>query len=173
MNWGFLLLFLGGSRLFLENIIKYGVRIDPFQWVYFLIGDQPTYYIPMSLILLLCKLNLNCNLYYLHEATSVILQIDANVHILMALLIEKGLAGHYLSPRHGLTAQVTNLLLLLLTPIAIFNTWNTEVFSLFGATFVCFAYSILFLKLWSYCQVLGTTWEISPHWRGNLSGSGS
>ncbi|XP_021956008.1 diacylglycerol O-acyltransferase 1 [Folsomia candida] len=149
VNWGFLLLFLGGSRLFLENIIKYGVRIDPFQWVYFLIGDQPTYYIPMSLILLLY----------------------ANVHILMALLIEKGLAGHYLSPRHGLTAQVTNLLLLLLTPIAIFNTWNTEVFSLFGATFVCFAYSILFLKLWSYCQVNG--WCRSYHSLRRRRNSGS
>lgn len=71
----------------------------------------------------------------------------------MALLIEKGLAGNYFSPRHGLIAQVSNLLLLLLTPIAIFNTWNTEVFSLFGATTVCFSYSIVFLKLWSYCQV--------------------
>ncbi len=78
---------------------------------------------------------------------------DSNVHILMSLLIEKGLAARYLSPRHGLYAQVSNLLLLLLTPIAIFNTWSTEVFSLFGATFVCFSYSIVFLKLWSYCQV--------------------
>lgn len=54
VNWGFLLLFLGGSRLFLENIIKYGVRIDPFQWFYLIIGDYPTYYIPSSLILIIC-----------------------------------------------------------------------------------------------------------------------
>jgi hypothetical protein len=58
VNWGFLLLALGGSRLALENVLKYGVRIDPLQWVRFLSGapDQPPS-LPPSLILLACQLN--------------------------------------------------------------------------------------------------------------------
>jgi len=143
INWGFLLLFLGGSRLFLENIIKYGVRIDPMQWLNLLVGDssgkKSGYGLPMSLIMLLY----------------------VNVHILLALLIEKGLAYSYLSGKQGIIAQVTNLVLLILTPIAFFNTWNTEIFSLLGASTVCFTYAIMFLKLWSYCQV--NSWCRSYH----------
>lgn len=130
VNWGFLLLVLGGARLFLENFIKYGNRIDPFQWLNVLVGDSPTYVPP-----------------------SVILLAYSNVHILMSLLIEKGLAGNYLTPKQGILAQVCNLFTLILTPIAVFNTWGTNTFSLIGATNVCFAYSVLFLKLWSYAQV--------------------
>ncbi|ODM96870.1 Diacylglycerol O-acyltransferase 1 [Orchesella cincta] len=149
VNWAFLLLALGGSRLFLENFIKYGIRVNPLDWIHVLFGDAPTYHIPPSLIVLLY----------------------ANLHILMQLLIEKGLASGYLSQKHGIIAQVTNLSVLILTPIAIFNTWSTEVFSLFGATAVCFAYSIVFLKLWSYAQVNG--WCRAFHQLRKRRGSGS
>lgn len=149
VNWGFLLLFLGGSRLFLENFIKYGVRIDPLQWVYVLFGDSPTYYMPPSVILLLY----------------------ANVHIMMTLLIERGLAGYHLTPKQGLIAQVTNLFVLILTPMAIFNTWGTSTFSLFGATNVCFSYSIIFLKLWSYAQTNGWCRAFHQLRKRRMSGS--
>ena len=56
MNWAFLLLTLGGIRLFLENLNKYGVRVDPGFWVFALFGnftgdtgEYPTLY------LLLCE----------------------------------------------------------------------------------------------------------------------
>jgi len=106
------------------------------------------------------------------------LKSDSNVHILMGLLIDKGLASGALSERQGILAQVyspsltlfhsnwfpisltlighsqvTNLFVLLLTPIAIFNMWGTDVFSLIGATVNCFCYCVVFLKLWSYGQV--------------------
>ncbi|XP_016771314.1 diacylglycerol O-acyltransferase 1 isoform X5 [Apis mellifera] len=38
VNWGFLLLGIGGIRLLLENFIKYGIRVDPWQWFLFLSG---------------------------------------------------------------------------------------------------------------------------------------
>lgn len=60
---------------------------------------------------------------------------------------------------------------MILTPIAVFNTWDTEVFSVFGASAVCFAYSIVFLKLWSYAQVNG--WCRAFHQLRKRRGSGS
>ncbi|CAL7950423.1 unnamed protein product [Xylocopa violacea] len=38
VNWGFLLLGIGGIRLLLENFIKYGVRVDPREWLVLLNG---------------------------------------------------------------------------------------------------------------------------------------
>ncbi|CAG7824121.1 unnamed protein product [Allacma fusca] len=132
VNWGFLLLLLGGVRLFLENFIKYGNRIDPVQWLNVLLGDSYTA-IPPSIILL----------------------AYSNLHVLMSLLIEKGLASGYLNITQGAIAQVVNLFTLILTPIAALTTWDTNTFSLIGATTVCLSYSVLFLKLWSYAQVNG------------------
>ncbi|XP_014212742.1 diacylglycerol O-acyltransferase 1 isoform X2 [Copidosoma floridanum] len=40
VNWGFLLLGIGGVRLLLENFIKYGIRVDPRQWFLFLSGKN-------------------------------------------------------------------------------------------------------------------------------------
>jgi diacylglycerol O-acyltransferase-1 len=133
VNWAFLLLILGGSRLFLENVIKYGVRINPYEWWNVFIGDSTETYIPPSAVLF----------------------IYSNVHILMALVIEKGLASGQLSETQGRTAQLTNLLVLLATPIAILNTWGTDIFSLIGGTNVCFTFCVIFLKLWSFVQVNG------------------
>lgn len=54
VNWGFLLLTMGGFRLLLENFIKYGIRIDPMQWIVVITGmdGEPGH---PSLILLACK----------------------------------------------------------------------------------------------------------------------
>lgn len=54
VNWGFLLLTMGGFRLLLENFIKYGIRIDPIQWFYVLTGRNEGEGIP-SLILIACE----------------------------------------------------------------------------------------------------------------------
>jgi hypothetical protein len=64
VNWGFLLLLLGGSRLFLENVIKYGIRINPYEWFTVFVGGSVTF-MPPSLILLVCKKYIeNTNSYY-------------------------------------------------------------------------------------------------------------
>jgi diacylglycerol O-acyltransferase-1 len=39
VNWAFLLLGIGGLRLSLENLNKYGVRVNPSAWVYALWGN--------------------------------------------------------------------------------------------------------------------------------------
>ena len=59
VNWAFLLLSIGGLRLFLENFNKYGVRVNPKAWFNALfvqldpLNDNHEY--PTS-FLLLCKL---------------------------------------------------------------------------------------------------------------------
>lgn len=45
---------MGGFRLVLENFIKYGIRIDPIQWVYVLTGKNEGEGFS-SLILIGCK----------------------------------------------------------------------------------------------------------------------
>lgn len=39
-------------------------------------------------------------------ANSLFLSLDVNLHVLMQLLIEKGLASGYFSQKHGIIAQV-------------------------------------------------------------------
>ena len=39
VNWGFLLLILGGLRLTLENFNKYGIRVNPSAWLLALFGN--------------------------------------------------------------------------------------------------------------------------------------
>ncbi|KAL4720188.1 hypothetical protein ACJJTC_002474, partial [Scirpophaga incertulas] len=57
VNWGFLMLTIGGLRLFLENILKYGIRVNPFEWIIVLTGyNEGNKYQYPSLILLLYKL---------------------------------------------------------------------------------------------------------------------
>lgn len=55
VNWGFLLLTMGGFRLLLENFIKYGIRIDPMQWFVVITGKDGAEPGFPSLILLTCK----------------------------------------------------------------------------------------------------------------------
>lgn len=49
---------MGGFRLLLENFIKYGIRIDPMQWIIVLTGKGEGEGYP-SLILLACKCDEN------------------------------------------------------------------------------------------------------------------
>ncbi|CAH0749990.1 unnamed protein product [Bemisia tabaci] len=57
INWAFLLLFMGSVRLFLENLIKYGIRVDPQQWFTVLLDDAAGrhHHFHPSLILLICE----------------------------------------------------------------------------------------------------------------------
>ncbi|KAL1124665.1 hypothetical protein AAG570_001289 [Ranatra chinensis] len=130
VNWAFLLLFMGGIRLLLENLIKYGVRVDPEQWVIVLTGrgeGGP-------------------------EHPSLYLFLYSIVPVSVCLLIEKGLAEDILITRAGIIAHIMNLCLLVTLPMVVIH-FKAAAFSLMGATMVCFLYSVLFLKLWSYIQV--------------------
>ncbi|XP_065164907.1 diacylglycerol O-acyltransferase 1 [Atheta coriaria] len=127
VNWAFLLLLIGGFRLFLENFIKYGIRVDPIQWIN-LLKDENT-----------------------ADHPTLILMIYVIVPIMACLIIEKGLAVEIIPIKPGIVAHVVNLLVLVLIPMVAIHV--REGFSLLGASMVSFLYSVVFLKLWSYVQV--------------------
>uniref|UniRef100_A0A0K8URF5 O-acyltransferase n=2 Tax=Endopterygota TaxID=33392 RepID=A0A0K8URF5_BACLA len=129
VNWGFLLLTIGGFRLCLENLLKYGIRINPLDWYYFMSGKDQGQEGHASLLLILYSF----------------------VHISICLMVEKSLAMEILSETFGMFVQVTNIILVIFFPVIIIHL-KGEAFSLMGASTVCFIYSLLFLKLWSYVQ---------------------
>ena len=131
VNWAFLLLAMGGLRLFLENINKYGLRVDLTGWIGTLLfhlshnrGEFPTLY----------------------------LTLYTNVPVLLILLMEKLIAKELLPWRFGMFLHMTNLFLMLVIPIVVINV-KSEFIGVYGATWVTILYAVLFLKMWSYIQV--------------------
>ena len=57
MNWAFLILFLGGVRLCLENLNKYGIRVNPKMWMEAVFGNtsDPDGEMP-TLNLIMCEI---------------------------------------------------------------------------------------------------------------------
>lgn len=51
-----------------------------------------------------------------------------------------------------MAAHIINILVLVLIPMVVIHV-KGHAFSLVGAMTVCFLYSVLFMKLWSYVQV--------------------
>ncbi|XP_015584774.1 diacylglycerol O-acyltransferase 1 isoform X1 [Cephus cinctus] len=130
VNWGFLLLGIGGIRLLLENFIKYGIRVDPRQWFLFLSGKNDGG----------------------EEHPSILLIFYSTVPVVLCLLIEKGLAVEIIAHGPGMVFHVVNLIVMVLMPMVVIHVKDSG-FSLIGAMYVCMLYAILFLKLWSYVQV--------------------
>ena len=131
VNWAFLLLAMGGLRLFLENINKYGLRVDLTGWI----GE------------LLFHLSQNRG-----EYPTLYLTLYTNVPVLLILLLEKLIAKDALSWRLGMFLHMTNLFLMLVIPIVVINV-KSEFIGVYGATWVTIVYAVLFLKMWSYIQV--------------------
>ncbi|KAG5345174.1 DGAT1 acyltransferase, partial [Acromyrmex charruanus] len=130
VNWGFLLLGIGGIRLLLENFIKYGIRVDPWEWFLFLSGKNDGG----------------------EEYPSLLLICYSTVPVGLCLLIEKGLSVDIIAHGTGMVFHVINLVVMVLMPMVVIHVKDSG-FSLVGAMFVCTLYAILFLKLWSYIQV--------------------
>ncbi|XP_011310984.1 diacylglycerol O-acyltransferase 1 [Fopius arisanus] len=130
VNWGFLLLGLGGVRLLLENFIKYGVRVDPREWFLFLSGKSDGG----------------------EQYPSLILIVYSIVPVVLCLLIEKGLSLDIMAHGPGMVFHVVNLIVMVLMPMVVIHVKESG-FSLIGSMYVCMLYAILFLKLWSYVQV--------------------
>ncbi|XP_013106238.1 diacylglycerol O-acyltransferase 1 [Stomoxys calcitrans] len=129
VNWGFLLLTIGGFRLCLENLLKYGIRINPLDWYIFVSGKNSS-----------------------EGHGSLFLILYSFIHISICLLVEKALAMEIISEGLGMFMQVTNIIVVVVLPVVIMHL-KSHLFGLMGALTVCFFYSILFLKLWSYVQV--------------------
>ncbi|OWR51046.1 sterol o-acyltransferase [Danaus plexippus plexippus] len=130
VNWGFLLLTIGGVRLCLENFLKYGIRVNPFEWIIVVTG----YHEGQS-----------------HQYPSVILLIFSVVPAVFALLVEKAIARDVISSKMGVSVQIFNIISTVSLPVIVLN-FKGQQFSFVGITTVCLIYLVLFLKLWSYVQ---------------------
>jgi len=127
-NWGALLLFLSSVRVFLENLLKYGIRVSPAGWVKFISGGESD--------------NSQFPVLYLLSFPLI--------PIFHTLLIERFLANSFLDWSTGLALHVLNLGVTLVFPIVIINTMDC---ALVSSILACGAYTILVLKLVSYIQV--------------------
>lgn len=116
--------------MLLENFIKYGIRVDPSQWLLFLSGKGDGG----------------------EEYPSLLLICYSTVPVGLCLLIEKGLSVDIIAHGTGMVFHVINLVVMVLMPMVVIHVKDSG-FSLVGAMYVCTLYAILFLKLWSYVQV--------------------
>ncbi|KAI9540028.1 hypothetical protein NQZ68_001962 [Dissostichus eleginoides] len=123
LNWCVVMLVLSNARLFLENIIKYGILVDPIQVVSLFLKDP-----------------------YSWPAACLI--IGSNVFILATLYTERRLAVGTISPRTGGILHIFNLTSILIFPAATVLTLTSM--TPVGGILSLGAYSILFLKLYSY-----------------------
>ncbi|KAK5883544.1 hypothetical protein CesoFtcFv8_019862 [Champsocephalus esox] len=123
LNWCVVMLVLSNARLFLENIIKYGILVDPIQVVSLFLKDP-----------------------YSWPAACLI--IASNVFILATLYTERRLAVGTISQRTGRILHIFNLTSILIFPAATVLTLTSM--TPVGGILSLAAYSILFLKLYSY-----------------------
>ncbi|XP_033854300.3 diacylglycerol O-acyltransferase 1-like [Acipenser ruthenus] len=126
LNWCVVMLVLSNARLFLENLIKYGILVDPIQVVSLFLKD-PYSWPAMCLI------------------------IVSNVFILAALYIEKRLSVGFFSERVGFLLHFFNLSMILCFPVALVLMVSSM--TPVGGVFALAVYTILFLKLYSYKDV--------------------
>ncbi|KAL7990231.1 hypothetical protein Chor_010585 [Crotalus horridus] len=126
LNWCVVMLVLSNARLFLENLIKYGILVDPIQVISLFLKDPYSWPAPC-------------------------LVIGANGFALVALHLEKKLAAGSLSERSGTVLHIFNLLMVLCFPalVVLAVTTITPV----GAVFALSVHTVLFLKLFSFRDV--------------------
>ncbi|XP_033830935.1 diacylglycerol O-acyltransferase 1a [Periophthalmus magnuspinnatus] len=123
LNWCVVMLVLSNARLFLENIIKYGILVDPIQVVSLFLKDP-------------------------YSWPSACLIIVSNVFILAALYIERRLAVGTISDTTGRILHMFNLTALLVFPSSTVLTLTSM--TPVGGVLSLAIYTILFLKLYSY-----------------------
>ncbi|TKS88279.1 Diacylglycerol O-acyltransferase 1 [Collichthys lucidus] len=123
LNWCVVMLVLSNARLFLENIIKYGILVDPIQVVSLFLKDP-------------------------YSWPSACLIIVSNVFILAALYTERRLAVGTISEITGLILHIFNLTSLLIFPSATVLTLTSM--TPVGGVLSLGVYTVLFLKLYSY-----------------------
>uniref|UniRef100_A0A8C6BSU6 diacylglycerol O-acyltransferase n=1 Tax=Monodon monoceros TaxID=40151 RepID=A0A8C6BSU6_MONMO len=117
---------LSNARLFLENLIKYGILVDPIQVVSLFLKDP-------------------------YSWPALCLVIVANVFAVAAFQVEKRLAVGALTEQAGLLLHVVNLATILCFPAAV--ALLLESITPVGSVLALMAYTILFLKLFSYRDV--------------------
>uniref|UniRef100_A0A8C5PHS4 O-acyltransferase n=1 Tax=Leptobrachium leishanense TaxID=445787 RepID=A0A8C5PHS4_9ANUR len=125
LNWCVVMLVLSNARLFLENIIKYGILVDPIQVVSLFVKDP-------------------------YSWPALCLVIGSNLFILSALHLERRLASG-LSEHVGLFLYALGLPSILCLPVLV--VFMVSSITPVGAVIALSVYTILFLKLYSYKDV--------------------
>ncbi|CAL4139820.1 unnamed protein product, partial [Meganyctiphanes norvegica] len=128
--WAVILLTMGGTRLFLENVNKYGIQVSPESFLDFVFSqgqDELFYRTPMFLILF-------------------------NFHYLFVYYLEHELAKGKISSSRGTVIHVVHLVLVVLIP-AVLMLCFPNMFSLLGRCIICCFTWISVFKIWSYIQV--------------------
>ncbi|XP_076821748.1 diacylglycerol O-acyltransferase 1-like isoform X2 [Clavelina lepadiformis] len=124
LNLCVVLLAISNARVFLENILKYGILVDPVQWTSAVLHNP-------------------------YEWPNLLLILGSNVFILCAFHVERLLAKNHISSKTGIYLHTLNLFVLIsLPPIRILRMEPNPI----GSLIACSCYVILFLKLWSYAQ---------------------
>ncbi|XP_036904835.1 diacylglycerol O-acyltransferase 1 isoform X2 [Sturnira hondurensis] len=126
LNWCVVMLILSNARLFLENLIKYGILVDPIQVVSLFLKDPYSWPAPCLVIV-------------------------ANVFAVAAFQVEKRLAVGALTEQAGLLLHAVNLATILCFPAAV--AFLLESITPVGSVLALAVYTILFLKLFSYRDV--------------------
>ncbi|XP_006830840.1 PREDICTED: diacylglycerol O-acyltransferase 1 [Chrysochloris asiatica] len=126
LNWCVVMLVLSNARLFLENLIKYGILVDPIQVVSLFLKDP-------------------------YSWPALCLVIVANVFAVAAFQIEKRLAVGALTEQAGLLLHMTNLTTILCLPASV--AFLVDSITPVGSVLALLVYTIVFLKLFSYRDV--------------------
>ncbi|CAB1350816.1 unnamed protein product [Coregonus sp. 'balchen'] len=126
LNWCVVMLVLSNARLFLENLIKYGILVDPIQVVSLFLKDPYSWPAPCLVIV-------------------------SNVFIMAAFYTERRLSLGTISETTGTFLYLVNLTTLLFFPSATVLTLTSM--TPVGGAFALGVYTILFMKLYSYKDV--------------------
>ncbi|XP_037532240.1 diacylglycerol O-acyltransferase 1b [Nematolebias whitei] len=126
LNWCVVMLVLSNARLFLENIIKYGILVDPIQVISLFLNDPYSW--PAACLL-----------------------IVSNVFILVGLYTERQLSKGSFSELVGFLVHCINLTVMLTFPAAV--VLLVPSMTPVGGVVALGTYTILFLKLYSYKDV--------------------
>ncbi|XP_038616146.1 diacylglycerol O-acyltransferase 1 [Tachyglossus aculeatus] len=140
LNWCVVMLILGNARLFLENLIKYGILVDPIQVVSLFLKDP-------------------------YSWPSPCLVIVANIFALAGFQVERQLAAGTMTERLGILLHTANLLTILCFPAAVVLLVRS--ITPVGSVFALGVYTILFLKMFSYRDV--NLW-CREQWAGGKAG---
>ncbi|XP_076358302.1 diacylglycerol O-acyltransferase 1-like isoform X2 [Tachypleus tridentatus] len=125
LNLCIVILVLSNARVALENIIKYGILVDPFQWFKVFMGKPANW-------------------------PSVLIALSLNVFILFTFVIETLYSKGKLHEMCGRLMIVISLSTLIIFPVIVVFTTNSNPI---GASVALALVSITFLKLVSYHMV--------------------
>lgn len=124
LNLGLVLLVISNARTFLENLLNYGILVNPVQWIETVVQNP-------------------------HSWPNLLMCIGSNFFIFNCFQIQRFVARNQISSKSGGVLQCINLLVMISLPP--FQILQLEA-NPFGALCSCSVYVILFLKMWSYAQ---------------------